>query len=1003
MQTPRRKFIFVDAKTSRSGCPLAALSSNRLSPIQMRLRIVSAALAALALVTVSCSKDSITGPVAPESPGSGATSFDFSAAAITLPPIRISEIHYDNVGTDAGERIEISGPAGTSLTGWSLVLYNGDNGAAYNTTALTGTFPNQCGGRGVLVTTYAVNGIQNGDPDAIALVNGTTVVEFISYGGTFVAVGGVAAGRMPRDIGVKESSATLVGQSLSIDGAGTWLPAATNTFGSCNDDQAPLAANTVAAVTVTPAAVTGFPGTNPTFKGVATNSSGTVIPGALLVWTSSNPAVATIDAGGRATGLSIGATDITATASNGLASTATLNIVAAPALPSTRFSEIHYDNSGTDINEALEIEGPAGTVLTGWKVVLYNGNGGIAYNTEILAGNIPTMCDGRGVVYLTYPSNGIENGSPDGFALVDASNNVVEFLSYEGTFTATNGPAAGLTSRDIGVIETGTVGGQSLSRNASGTWLASAAPTIGACNSGVGPPPPPPGNGITISGRDPFSDVPLPAGFEDQLFATLLNSSGVAIPTTFTWTSETPSLATVDADGVILALGAGTAVVRATAADGTTRTFAVPTITATASATAVYAGHTEFGIPADGTPGDDFLVTRTEYTASFNTTRGIPNWVSYNLEQTHFGSEDRCDCFTYDPLLPASGRYTTADYTGAGAFHGYPIDRGHLARSFDRTSGNLDNARTFYFSNIVPQAADLNQGPWAVMENFLGDLARLQNKEVYIITGATGNRGTIKNEGLIVIPEYTWKVALILPRDQGLSSIDSYDDVDVIAAVMPNVAGIRNVDWHTYETTVDSVEALSGYNLLALLPDPIEIAVESNTVPPIAAVDGPYSAFLPGESIAMSGAASADADAGQALTYDWSFGDGTTGTGVSVSHAYAASGVYTVQLIVTDPLGLKDTVATTATVMTQAQGVAQVQSIIAQLLADGDISKGAATSLNAKLNAAAAAFGRGESGAGVNQLNALLNEIKAMVTTGRLAASDEEALTELITRIIESV
>ncbi len=56
------------------------------------------------------------------------------------------------------------------------------------------------------------------------------------------------------------------------------------------------------------------------------------------------------------------------------------------------------------------------------------------------------------------------------------------------------------------------------------------------------------------------------------------------------------------------------------------------------------------------------------------------------------------------------------------------------------------------------------------MENFLGDLARLQNKEVYIVAGVAGNIGTVKNEGKIVIPASTWKVAVIMPRDQGLAT-----------------------------------------------------------------------------------------------------------------------------------------------------------------------------------------------------------------------------------------
>jgi DNA/RNA endonuclease G (NUC1) len=378
--------------------------------------------------------------------------------------------------------------------------------------------------------------------------------------------------------------------------------------------------------------------------------------------------------------------------------------------------------------------------------------------------------------------------------------------------------------------------------------------------------------------------------------------------------------------------------------------------------------------------------------------------VSYDLDATHFGAQDRCDCFTFDSAAAGIATpYTTAAYTGSAAINGFGIDRGHLARSFDRTSGSLDNAFTFYFSNIVPQASDLNQGPWANMENFLGDLARFSNKEVYIIAGVAGNKGTLKNEGKIVIPEYTWKVALVLPRDQGLANVDSYDDVQVYAAVMPNNPGVRNVDWHTYLTTVDSVEALSGYDLLALLPDPVEIAVESNTVPPVAATDGPYSGYLPNESISMSGAGSSDADAGQVLTYAWDFGDGSTGTGVNVSHAYSTGGVYNVQLIVTDPLGLADTVTTTATVTSQADAANAAKGLIQSLLAGGKIKPGNANSMQVKLDAAADAFSRGSTGAAVNQLNALLNEINAMVRSGRLTSSDAAPLIAAINRIIDSV
>jgi predicted extracellular nuclease len=155
------------------------------------------------------------------------------------------------------------------------------------------------------------------------------------------------------------------------------------------------------------------------------------------------------------------------------------------------FNEIHYDNTGTDTGEAIEVAGPAGTDLSGWGIVLYNGNGGAPYDTTSLSGTIPDLGGGFGVVVISYPSNGIQNGSPDGMALVDASSTVIQFLSYEGTFTALGGPADGLTSTDIGVFENGSGPvGDSLQLTGTGTvyedftWAADAPNTFGAFNNG---------------------------------------------------------------------------------------------------------------------------------------------------------------------------------------------------------------------------------------------------------------------------------------------------------------------------------------------------------------------------------------------------------------------------------------------------------------------------------------------------------------------------------------
>ena len=836
------------------------------------------------------------------------TAFRWLAAAGALmlssfatAQVRVSEIHYDNTGTDTGEAIEVSGPAGQDVTGWTVVLYNGNGGASYNTQTLTGAIPATCGDRGVVTINYPANGIQNGDPDGWALVDaGGNVVEFRSYEGVFAATNGPAMGLTSVDIGAREAGTEPIGQSLQRNGTGEWV-LATNTFGACNDNGTTPPPPVVASVTVAPPSATISVGATISLAAAAFDASSTPIDNVTFTWSSSNNAAATVNGAGVVSAVGEGDATISAAAQNGIAGSSAIHVTAVVTPPPSvvHVSEIHYDNVGTDVGEAIEVEGPPGTSLDGFSLVLYDGNGGTAYNTAPLSGSLAATCTDHGVVVVNYPSNGIQNGSPDGIALVDNLGQVLEFISYEGVFTAVGGPANGLTSIDIGASETNAPLGSSLQRAVAGTWSAGTS-SFGACNGDTTPPPPV--NSILITGRAP-TDVPVPVGFEAQLFAQLHDASNVVIPSTFTWVSETPDIATIEQNGVYHALAAGTARFRVTAADSTTTTISLPTIVAVASTTALYANNTEFGDPVDSDSSDDVIVRHAQYTSSYSPIRNSPNWVAYEIDPTHFGPEDRCNCFTMDPDLPSSlPRITTDDYTGSGAIAGYGIDRGHLARSFDRTSASLDNATTFLFSNIVPQAADLNQGPWAQLENDLGDLVRTGGKEVYVIAGVAGNKGTLKNLGKIIIPAFTWKVALILPHDHGLADVHDYRDVEAIAVVMPNDPGVRNVPWQTYLTTVDAVEALSGYDLLAALPDEIETAVESNTQPPIASVTGPAN-INEGDSATFNASGSVDPN-GTIVSYAWSFGDGGTADGVSAAHTYAQDGTYTVTVTETDNDGL---------------------------------------------------------------------------------------------------
>ena len=171
----------------------------------------------------------------------------FLAVALAFAPAAgatpfINELHYDDDGTDTGERVEIVAPSGTSLSGWTVQLYNGNGGARYATVALSGTTADQCGGHGTVVASVA--GIQNGSPDGIALVDaGGAVVQFLSYEGSFTASDGPAMGMASTAIGSSEGSSTPAGQSLQLAGTGSqygdfgWQPPAAESFGACNAGQ----------------------------------------------------------------------------------------------------------------------------------------------------------------------------------------------------------------------------------------------------------------------------------------------------------------------------------------------------------------------------------------------------------------------------------------------------------------------------------------------------------------------------------------------------------------------------------------------------------------------------------------------------------------------------------------------------------------------------------------------------------------------------------------------
>ena len=234
--------------------------------------------------------------------------------------------------------------------------------------------------------------------------------------------------------------------------------------------------------------------------------------------------------------------------------------------------------------------------------------------------------------------------------------------------------------------------------------------------------------------------------------------------------------------------------------------------------------HTTMGIPAAASTSDpnNFLSVKSGYVLSYNSGRKVPNWVSWELNTSYLGSIDRQDDFRPDDTLPANlPQAQLSDYSGSG------YDRGHMCPSADRTLTVAANSQTFFLSNMVPQAANNNQGPWAAMENDLRTLVR-SGKELFIISGGTFSASSNTIGSGVVVPDKTFKVVVVLDAaGQGTSSVTT--STRVIGVMMPNENNqiSRTADRRTFRVSVDAIEAATGDNFLSDVDPAVQSVIEA--------------------------------------------------------------------------------------------------------------------------------------------------------------------------------
>jgi DNA/RNA endonuclease G (NUC1) len=215
-----------------------------------------------------------------------------------------------------------------------------------------------------------------------------------------------------------------------------------------------------------------------------------------------------------------------------------------------------------------------------------------------------------------------------------------------------------------------------------------------------------------------------------------------------------------------------------------------------------------------GTGATNYLIQRPQYAVGYSDTTRIPKWSAWSLTSGDQGSGRYDGNFITDTSLPAGMvRVTHSDYTNSG------YDRGHMCPNADRNVTLSDCTQTFILTNIQPQEPDNNQGIWANFETYCRSLTNSTGREVLIMSGGYGSKGTIGTHA-VTVPSTNWKIAILVPAGSGspITKLNANPSgARVIALRVPNNAGIRTTPWTNYITTAASLQSSTGLSFFTAL------------------------------------------------------------------------------------------------------------------------------------------------------------------------------------------
>lgn len=208
---------------------------------------------------------------------------------------------------------------------------------------------------------------------------------------------------------------------------------------------------------------------------------------------------------------------------------------------------------------------------------------------------------------------------------------------------------------------------------------------------------------------------------------------------------------------------------------------------------------------------NEILVKHLAFTSSYNPAHRVPNYVVHVIpKDILYGTATRTNDFRIDPFIKQN-MADSVDYWNSG------FDRGHMAASADFKWNRKALSESYYYSNIVPQNKELNQGAWNKLEMQAREWA-IDNSELIVVTGPV-----LEND-LPKIPQGSFKVSI--PQYLYKIVLDYYPPVyKAIAFIYPN----KNVPYELekHVVSIDSIEKITGIDFFPKLNDSLENILEA--------------------------------------------------------------------------------------------------------------------------------------------------------------------------------